>query len=393
MESCGAVEKELDKLGDRYASANGHVQLTLDDFINSIRGFNNELLGKPPEEMLSQATRKAISEFVSRGKAAANSVSSNHKDLHGSVSKLGKSIDRNFTSDFSAVITDGAFEGERKQRLLNEVICEHFFRQGMLDIAECLNEDAHLELPHGRKEPFLELHRILAALRQRDLGPALAWAELNRDELNKRNSPLEFKLHRLRYIELIRLGASKQSEVLEYARRLAPFAEMHMKDMQLLMGSLLYLHKGIQNSTYSFLFEDSSWEEICDIFTRDACSLLGLSVESPLSVSVNAGCKALPPLLSIRQVMQSRQVAGVWSSKEELPVEIDLDQEYRFHSIFACPILREQSTEQNPPMRLVCGHVISKDALHKLLVGNSNKFKCPYCPVEMSVTDTRQIYF
>ena len=55
-------------------------------------------------------------------------------------------------------------------------------------------------------------------------------------------------------------------------------------DMQSLMGSLLYLQKGIENSTYSFLFEDSSWDEICDIFTRDACSLLGLSVESPLSV-------------------------------------------------------------------------------------------------------------
>ena len=55
-------------------------------------------------------------------------------------------------------------------------------------------------------------------------------------------------------------------------------------DMQLLMGSLLYLHEGVQNSTYSFLFEESSWAEICDIFTRDACGLLGLSVESPLSV-------------------------------------------------------------------------------------------------------------
>lgn len=47
---------------------------------------------------------------------------------------------QNFTSDFSAVVTDGAFDGEWRQRLLNEVICEHFLRQGMLDIAECLNQ-------------------------------------------------------------------------------------------------------------------------------------------------------------------------------------------------------------------------------------------------------------
>lgn len=39
------------------------------------------------------------------------------------------------------------------------------------------------------------------------------------------------------------------------------------------------------------------------------------------------------------------------------------------HSVFACPILRQQGSEQNPPMRLLCGHVISKDALTKLCQG------------------------
>lgn len=39
------------------------------------------------------------------------------------------------------------------------------------------------------------------------------------------------------------------------------------------------------------------------------------------------------------------------------------------HSVFACPILRQQGSEQNPPMRLLCGHVISQDALNKLCQG------------------------
>lgn len=51
-------------------------------------------------------------------------------------------------------------------------------------------------------------------------------------------------------------------------------------------------------------------------------------------------------------------------------IEIDLGQENRYHSVFACPILRQQSTESNPPMRLLCGHVISRDALTKLISGN-----------------------
>ena len=35
-----------------------------------------------------------------------------------------------------------------------------------------------------QKEPFLELNRIMEALRARDLEPALAWAADNRDKLN-----------------------------------------------------------------------------------------------------------------------------------------------------------------------------------------------------------------
>ena len=34
--------------------------------------------------------------------------------------------------------------------------------------------------------------------------------------------------------------------------------------------------------------------------------------------------------------------------------------------MFACPVSKEQSTEQNPPMMMNCGHVITKDSLQKL---------------------------
>jgi hypothetical protein len=80
--------------------------------------------------------------------------------------------------------------------------------------------------------------------------------------------------------------------------------------------------------------------------------------------------------------MQNTQVCHILS-KDELPIEIDVGQEHRYHSVFACPILRQQTTDQNPPMKLVCGHVISKDALNKLSI--QNKLKCPYCPLGLFV--------
>jgi hypothetical protein len=50
------------------------------------------------------------------------------------------------------------------------------------------------------------------------------------------------------------------------------------------MGMFLYLPHGISSSPYSHLLDPNLWVEIYDVFTRDACSLLGLSVDSPLSV-------------------------------------------------------------------------------------------------------------
>lgn len=42
---------------------------------------------------------------------------------------------QNFTADFGCISNDSVFSGE-KQQLVNEVICQHFFREGLLDIAE-----------------------------------------------------------------------------------------------------------------------------------------------------------------------------------------------------------------------------------------------------------------
>lgn len=106
------------------------------------------------------------------------------------------------------------------------------------------------------------------------------------------------------------------------------------------MGILAYLPYGVHNSPYKKLFDPILWTEICEVFMKDACALLGFSVESPLSVwyislsltilfccsfvvvacSVNVGCLSLPALLNIKQVMVQRQVTGMWNAKDELPV-------------------------------------------------------------------------
>lgn len=110
-------------------------------------------------------------------------------------------------------------------------------------------------------------------------------------------------------------------EAINYARQhFYKFVHRHEKDIQALMGMFLFIPNGIASSPYTELLSSELWIEIYDTFTRDACMLLGLSVDSPLSICVNAGCVALPSLLNIKQVMCQRQVSGIWNGKDELPV-------------------------------------------------------------------------
>ncbi|KAL1461540.1 hypothetical protein WDU94_013425 [Cyamophila willieti] len=496
MDACMNVEKEVDKVLSKFSSIRDHAQRTVDDTAQYISNLKTELDQCPPEHELTTSQVHILKDALQKVKDTVQRLATDHRDLHSTVSKVGKAIDRNFVSDFAVISKDDVFSGATSEDLLNQVICKHFYRQGLLDIADELTKEAGLEPDTSSKEPFTDLNKILDSLKQRDLTPALQWAYMYREKLqaqnsslefrlhqlqficvlispqnsslefrlhqlqficvlispqnsslefylhqlqficvlispqnsslefylhqlqficvlispqnsslefhlhqlqficvliSPQNSSLEFRLHQLQFISLVQKGMAAQSEAIAYARMyLGQFVNRHEKEIQTMMGMLMYLPHGIACSPYAHMLESALWGEISDVFIRDACSLLGLSLDSPLTVSVNAGCVALPALLNIKQVMQQR-VSGLWNGHDELPIEIDLGSNHRYHSVFACPILKTQSTESNPPMRLVCGHVISREALNKL--GTATKLKCPYCPVEQSPGDVRQIHF
>jgi len=50
-------------------------------------------------------------------------------------------------------------------------------------------------------------------------------------------------------------------------------------------------------------------------------------------------------------------------------MEVPLPSNRRYHSVFVCPVSKEQATEDNPPKMLTCGHVIAQDSFNKLLKG------------------------
>ena len=217
------------------------------------------------------------------------------------------------------------------------------------------------------------------------------WAEEHSEGLQKLGSTLKFNLHRLRFIQL--LMTENAIDAINYGRTyFNSFGEKHYSEIKRLMTAPLYIYD-LKSSRYADLCSPSNWIDIKQEFQKDFCSLLKMSAESPLYTSVYVGTTALPVIMKLYTIMSSKRAE--WSAQDELPVEIPLDEELRYHSVFACPVSKEQATDDNPPMMMPCGHVICKESLHRLSRNSraTSRFKCPYCPNESAVDQAIQVYF
>jgi len=255
---------------------------------------------------------------------------------------------------------------------------QHFFREGRFDLGTLFASESGVEGSEALKSPYQEMHRVLEALaKRRDVEPALDWAERNAARLGGEGH-LEFMLHRLRFIQVLE-GEGRRAAI-EYARRHFPkFAARHLEDVQGMMGLLLWAGR-LDEAPRKELAAGRLWEQAAEEVARQSCALLGQASESPLLVSVAAGAAVLPTLLKVVRTMGK----GIdFKTCEQLPVELELGREYYFHSIFACPVSKDQSTKENPPMMLPCGHVLSRESLLTICKKETARtFKCPYCPQE-----------
>lgn len=385
-----ALLKEIDKIEKIASSSSSKGKApsmieSLDSLLQTLR--NTKAQCEAGEVPVSQ-----IMQLPSAVEKCKKDVDDRHKEIYSSLARFGKTLDKKFTNPLPTY--SDLFSSKDSVNALERTIALHFLRTGQFDLAETFLQESDATIPPEIRSQFVGLHEILKALRNHDITPALEWVQQKRTFLRERSSPLEFNLHRSQYIRL--LLASHPPNVLPAIvylnKSLRPFYPDHVTEFRRLCGCIAYLPLSrLQESPYADLASPNLHFDLEPLFAKEYCASLGMSRQLPLRVVGDiGGGGALARIEKGRKVMRERK--SEWSQTDELPIEISLQPENRYHSIFACPVSKEQSSEQNPPMMMTCGHVISKDSLQKLNKPGG-RVKCPYCPTESLVSAALRVYF
>ena len=112
MDATRNVEKEIDRVLTKFNGLHSQISSTLGDLITQLVTLKNDLnsINPPDQTSISSTQRDIIKILVGKIRAVINQISSEHRDLHGGISKFGKTIDRNFVSDFASVANEQLYD-------------------------------------------------------------------------------------------------------------------------------------------------------------------------------------------------------------------------------------------------------------------------------------------
>jgi len=337
-------------------------------------------------------------------KQSLESLNNALKQSHKASTTFQKALDKKLrvkpiATDDNALLAD---------YLLDYAVGMHLTRDGEFGVVtEFMNEIPWKDItsaPAGNQDygalqtEFQEMYYILREMRSRhNLTPAMNWAREQSDALQARGSDLEFQLTKLMFISIL-LGVNNESasptqrllKAMMYAREaLDRFEGRYIRTIQLLLGTVAF-SANLEQSPYGNLDDYSplAWEEVAVLFAQEYCSSIGLSAASPLSLAVTAGAIALPVLGKLAAITRLRRTE--WTTSNEIPVEISLPPGFMHHPLVVCPVSKEVTTPNNPPMLLPCYHVVAKDSLAR--ISKLGKYRCPYCPQEGQYNQAKRVY-
>ncbi|GME97803.1 unnamed protein product [[Candida] boidinii] len=403
---------------------------------------NSDNLGQNQQQLLPNINNRNSIEFLQNIENSSPASISNSKDDNDDDSDQNNGDDTDENSEIDK-------KNEHKEKLINRSIIMHLLRAGLFEIVKELEIEKNLKVPDDLISKFLELNKISNSLiKDRDLKLAIEWSKLNDHKLRAIGSDLEFNLLKLQFSKLLdesninnsnandmentkndsdNLNGNGNDNVkfkaYNYAKEHFPaFGNTHLSMISKVFSNLVLniLDENDENEYENMDDYDSNkkrqkknindiiinrkannFEKFDDIIIQkrynqlcqDYCSLIGLSSRSSLFTTLLTGYISLPSYIKFNQIFKNTKGKLDWTTKNELPFEIELPKSLQFHSIFICPVSKEETTSINPPMVLPCNHIISNESLNKLSNNMKSAFKCPYCPSTSVAGQSRRVKF
>ncbi|CCK68080.1 ubiquitin-protein ligase RMD5 KNAG_0A04010 [Huiozyma naganishii CBS 8797] len=268
------------------------------------------------------------------------------------------------------------------------------YNVGDLPLDEGANIVQYLETAYrvdrAASERLAPMGRMIHDLRRHEFDSCAAWASDHGDSVTPR---LQFELFILKALQMVKVSGTTHTVkylIDNVPQNLITYSEdSTYKDVSAALLAKMVL--GHELPDIDAIIQERL-QSCIRIFTHEFCAQNSLPFDSPLFLTVLSGIISLQYFIKYNQIRAASHVG--WTTRDELPFDVELpDFLSHFHPIFICPVLKEETTSENPPYSLSCHHIISKKALDRLSKNGNLSFKCPYCPVHTTMIKTKRVNF
>lgn len=358
---------------------------------SSLETMRDELFYPSDRQEVSVTGQILIENVAERVSKIIAGATEQHRTLHIPLSKIGKFVSRHFDPDmFTPFYNSLDLELNQKRRHLSfTLIYDYAMCTGLNTFGDSMKKHSDIQEEYDVREPDI-LQQIVLDLREGDIQSSLEFLETHQpdDERTLRKS-----LQTQMITDSIELGVDSYDRTVRQLRRFSSPNREDRKKATRLVGALLVGKTSVEDDRYKSLFDYASREKLVL-----KMSSFFIPYEAPLKNLLRFGYKGMNQMTELC-------LLGYEGSCCLMECELPIDTVFTGnHSVFSCPILKEQCTMQNPPMRLLCGHVISREAIARLMSNHRHarnmprharqiRFKCPYCPREQVVENAKPVDF
>ncbi|KAL2526130.1 LisH/CRA/RING-U-box domains-containing protein [Abeliophyllum distichum] len=320
-----------------------------------------------------------LNSLVSRLQGLKRKLEEGSRTEHLQAQKCRARLDHLESADVENL---SEWNSTRLKRILVDYMLRMSYYETAVKLAESSNIQDLVDI-----EVFHEAKKVIVALQEKEVAPALAWCADNKSRLKKSKSKFEFQLRLQEFIELVRAGNNLRA--ITYARKhLAPWGATHMKELQRVTATLAF-KSNTECATYKALFEEKQWDYLVDQFKQEFCRLYGMTLEPLLNIYLQAGLSALKTPFCFEDDCTKEDPLSQESFRK---LAQPLPYSKQHHSKLVCYISKELMDTENPPLVLPNGYVYSTKALEDMARKNNGKITCPRTGLVCNYTDVVKAY-